>query len=176
MIVNNKWIPEVPRPTLEDDAFAAFIKAWIEEEYPDHCEDIPAEKTGLYETLLRNWAGSDELMAEEFIKFHDWSYAEAKEFEEKSLSFAIDKKESEMIQQWVAENGYTLPFPVGSRVKIDTWRGAVYGVIAQNQDQYFSKKGQAIVQIDREYAIETEGGEVLDKRSFPWEMLELVKS
>lgn len=44
-----------------------------------------------------------------------------------------------------------------------------------NQDQYFSKKGQAIVQVDREHAIETVGGEVLDKRSFPWEKL-LVKS
>lgn len=40
-----------------------------------------------------------------------------------------------------------------------------------NQGEYFSKKGQAIVQVDREHAIETEGGEVLDKRSFPWEML-----
>ncbi|WP_075321461.1 hypothetical protein [Histophilus somni] len=176
MILNNKWISEVPRPTLEDDAFAAFIKAWIEEEYPDHCEHIPAEETGLYEALLRDWNESDELMAEDLMKYYGWSYAEAKEFEEKNLSFAIEKKESEMIQQWVAENGYTLPFLVGSRVKIDTWHGAVYGVIAQNQSEYFSTKGKAIVQIDREYAIETEDGSVLDKRSFPWEMLELVKS
>lgn len=56
MIVTTNGSPEVPRPTLEDDAFAAFIKAWIEE-YPDHCEDIPAE-TGLYEILLRNWRDS----------------------------------------------------------------------------------------------------------------------
>ena len=175
MILNNKWVPEVPRPELTDEAFEKFIKVWIEKEYPDHCEHIPAEETGLYEALLRDWNESDELMAEELIKCYGWSYAEAKEFEEKKLSFAIDRKESEMIQQWVAENGYTLPFPVGSRVKIYTWRGVVYGVIAQDQGKYFSAKGQAIVQVDREHAIETEGGTVLDQRAFLWEMLELVE-
>ncbi|OOS01243.1 hypothetical protein B0186_03970 [Canicola haemoglobinophilus] len=175
MILNNKWVPEVPRPELTDEAFEKFIKVWIEKEYPDDCEGIPAEETGLYEALLSDWKGSDELMAEDLIKCYGWSYAEAKEFEEKSLSFAINKKEREMFQQWVAENGYTLPFPTGSRVKIDTWRGAVYGVIAQNQGEYFSTKGQAVVNLDIENAIVTYSGTVLDQRAFPWEMLELVE-
>lgn len=53
---------------------------------------------------------------------------------------------------------------------------AVYGVIAQNQREYFSKKDKNIVQVDREHAIETEGGEVLDKRSSCGKCWELVNS
>lgn len=102
--------PRSPTPnTWRWGSFAAFIKAWIEEEYPDHCEDIPAEETGLYETLLRNWAGSDDLMAEEFVKFHGWSYAQAKEFEE-SLSLLSTEKKAKWSNKMGAEKRIYIAF------------------------------------------------------------------
>lgn len=190
MLTNNKWVPAVPRPNLDnDEAFAEFLKTWVTENYKEEIQayidcfdddddeefDFDIKEFGIYQSILEEWNGNDEDTAEYLIKQESWSYTEAKEFEEKRLSWAIDKHEEKLAEEWIKSNGYELPFPVGSRVK---WR-KYEGVIQEDKNHYYLPKGLVCVLTDEmaaenqrntEKGISSRQGGYIAK----WEDLELI--
>ncbi|OOF58292.1 hypothetical protein [Rodentibacter genomosp. 2] len=191
MLTNNKWIPAVPRPNLDsEEAFAEFLKTWVAENYKDEIQayincfdddedeeefDFNIEEFGIYQSILEEWNGDDEDTAEDLIKRQSWSYREAKAFEEKRLSWDSDKHEEKLAIEWVKQNGYELPFPVGSRVK---WR-KYEGIIQEDKNNYYLPKGLVCVLTDEmaeenqrnaEKGISSRQGGYIAK----WEDLELV--
>ncbi|MCQ9121624.1 hypothetical protein MUU45_001175 [Rodentibacter pneumotropicus] len=158
MLMNNKWVPAVPRPNLDsEEAFAEFLKTWVTENYKDEIQeyinyfddddsefDFDIEEFGIYQSILKEWNGDDEDTAECLIKWQSWAYAEAKAFEEKRLSWGIDKHEEKLAKEWIKSNGYELPFPVGSRVK---WRN-YEGIIQEDKNNYYLPGGLVCVLTD----------------------------
>ncbi|MBF0786166.1 hypothetical protein E4T80_11910 [Muribacter muris] len=156
MLENNRWIPEVTRPTLDkQDAFTAFLKSWVANKYQDEIqehindwleegEEFDIEEFGIYQDILAQWNGDNEDTAECLIKWQGWSYADAKEFEEKCLSLDIDKHEKKVSEDWIKTHGYELPFPVGSKVK---WR-KYEGIIQEDPDNYYFPQGLVCVLTD----------------------------
>lgn len=99
-----------------------------------------------FQSIYDSWSSymdSDDI-AERLIKRHDWSFAEAREFAEKDLRYGAEKYETKLAKQWIADNGYTLPFPVGSRVQ---WRNHE-GVILEDAKNYHLPCGKVCVLTD----------------------------
>ncbi|MFZ7198525.1 hypothetical protein [Avibacterium avium] len=145
MLTNNKWIPEVPRPTLGGNAFELFLQEWVKKNYAEEFAEAVEEEAKyyddtldiaefcLYQSILKHWQGDDEYAAEQFIRYDSWSFQEAQEFVHKSLEYDVRRHEEKMQAEWIAQNGYTLPFPVGSRVR---WRGQIGEVQADKENCY----------------------------------------
>lgn len=189
MIKNNRWQPEIPRPELTGEVFDKFLAEWVLKEYAEEYEEAVQEEKEwgndglnitdfpIFCSIKENWRGDDEDTAENLIKYESWSYSDAKEFEEKSLSWAIRLHEDQLEINWIKETGYTLPFAVGSRVK---WRGKS-GVIQSDPENHYLKQGKVCVLTDeqaeenqrnQEQGISSRsGGYVVN-----WEDLELVES
>ncbi|MCW9731964.1 hypothetical protein L5B97_00415 [Avibacterium sp. 20-15] len=145
MLTNNKWIPEISRPTLNGDDFELFLQEWVKENYAEEFAEAVAEEKEfgdetlgitefvLYQNILEHWQGDDGEAAERLIKYENWSFQEAQEFVHKSLEYDARRHEEKIQAEWIAQNGYTLPFPVGSRVK---WRGEIGEVQADKDNRY----------------------------------------
>lgn len=189
MIKNKQWQPEIPRPKLTGEAFDQFLAGWVLKEYAEEYKEAVQEEKkwggddlditdfSIFWNIKENWNGYDEDAAERLIKYEGWSFSDAKEFEEKSLSWAIDRHEDNLEIDWIKETGYTLPFAVGSRVK---WRGKS-GVIQHDPENRYLKQGKVCVLTDeqaeenqrnQEQGISSRsGGYVVN-----WEDVELVES
>lgn len=149
MIENNKWVPEIPRPNVEQgELFEEFVANWIKINYSELCDEEDPKNLAFYQDIISNWSGSDEDFAEELIKYHGWSYSEAKKFEEKSFSFDLDKEQERLETIWLKENHYTCPFPVGSKVKIKYRMNMTEGIIQEDVNHYHDKYGKALVLIE----------------------------
>ena len=189
MIENNQWKPEIPRPQLTGDALDNFLADWVLKEYADEYEEAVQEEKEwgnddlditdfpIFCNISENWNGDDCDTAERLIKYEGWSYSDAKEFEEKSLSWAIRLHEEQLVIEWIKETGYTLPFAVGSRVKYREHEG----IIQPDPDNYYIPKGEVCVltddqatenQLNQEQGISSRSGGYVVK----WEDLELVES
>lgn len=158
MIKNNRWTPEIPRPQLTGEAFDKFLADWVLKEYADEYEESVQEEKEwgsdglditdfpIFCNIKDRWNGYDDDTAESLIRYDDWSYSDAKEFEEKSLSWAIGRHEDQLEIDWIKETGYTLPFPVGSRIK---WRGES-GIIQSDPENRYLKQGKVCVLTDEQ--------------------------
>lgn len=179
-IKNNRWVPEIPRPRVEGEIFEKFLADWVKKEYTEEFqkeqeyedEEFDITEFGVYQSILEHWRGDDEDTAEELTKYGYWSYSQAKEFEEKGLYFDIAKHEDFLAEKWVKENGYTLPFQVGSRVKYRRYQGVIQ---PDKYDGRYLKQGKVCVLTD-EQAEENRcygrhnGGFIAN-----WEDLELIE-
>lgn len=152
---NNRWVPAIPRPTVEGEIFEQFLADWVKKEYAEEFkedqeyegEEFDITEFGIYQSILEHWGGDDENTAEELIKRDGWSYCDAKAFEEKGLYFDISKHEDSLAEDWIKENGYTLPFPVGSRVQYRSHQGVIQ---PDKYDGRFLKQGKVCVLTDEQ--------------------------
>lgn len=152
--MKTKWTPEIPRPILTGDTFKTFLAEWINEEYTEELLGIGelVKDTLLYHSILDEWNGDNEETAEALIRYHGWSFEEATEFVEKDLDWAINKREKQLAIDWTKANGYSLPFPVGSRVNIKTAKGEQKGIIQPDPENYYFPQGEVCVLTDEQVA------------------------
>ena len=125
-----KWIPEIPRPNLYNNRpfFADILKEWVKKEYAEEFEmygDCDITEFSMYQHILENYNGDDEDTAELLIRYENWTYQQAKEFEDKCLSLAVDEHQDKLSMQWIIDNKYQPPFPVGSKVKYHNHEGII---------------------------------------------------
>ncbi|MGV7078440.1 hypothetical protein ACWA5Z_06500 [Testudinibacter sp. P80/BLE/0925] len=126
------------RPSLSDEALKeAFLAEWVAENYADEIqeekkeyhdgEDIDVKHISYYENINESWCywKDNDDTAERLIKYHNWTFTTATEFAEKDLYWAARKHTDKLSKQWIEENGYTLPFSVGARVKYREYEGVI---------------------------------------------------